>query len=98
MASFSIYSTVHTGFRAACVERYQRFSDKGEGDVSLSENLQDSEVAAVHTEGAPASVEIFFFSGSCNDEFHIMFQYCNNFIFGGSWCHQVKMSWRIDCL
>lgn len=57
---FSIYSTVHTGFRAACDERYQRFSDTG-GDVSLSENLQDSEVAAVHTEGAPVSVEIFFF-------------------------------------
>lgn len=30
------------------------------GDVSLSENLQDSEVAAVHIQGAPVSVEIFF--------------------------------------
>lgn len=58
------------------------------GDVSLSENLQDSEVAAVHMEGAHVSVEIFFFSGGCDDEFHIMFQYCNStvitavFIFG----------------
>lgn len=31
------------------------------GDLSLSENLQDSEVAAVHIESAPVSVEIFFF-------------------------------------
>lgn len=37
------------------------FLIRGGGDVSLSENLQDSEVAAVHIQGAPVSVEILLF-------------------------------------